>query len=493
MVLVIAALAAATYLTRPEQMPRPPQFIEGLVAAYARNAVETYEREGPSALDSFLQHVEREANIRSRLFDAEGKELAGREATADERELAARVFKGGETASKMLGGMTLEARAVPSRVGTYAFVATLPLGPPGPPVGRTPAGPPRSFRRLVPPGPFNFLLGESTAAFVARLLAVVLTAGALCYLLARYIVSPVVKLREVTRRVARGDLSARVSPLLGRRRDELAAMGRDFDEMATRVEALVSARDRLLRDISHELRSPLARLVVALDLARKRAGPAAAGDLARIEREATRLNELIGQLLTLSRRESDRDRVRLETVNLSELVREIASDADFEAQSRSRSVVVSECDECEMKGTASLLRSAVENVVRNAVLHTPEGTAVRISLRCRVGGDDATCAAGDGDAVHAVIAVRDEGAGVPQEALSEIFRPFYRVDDSRARATGGTGLGLAITERAVRLHGGSVAAANVPSGGFVVELRLPVNREESRSEPPAASGRVTGL
>src|SRR5256714_9285761 len=516
MVLVIGALAAAPSRTRPKQTPRPPQFIEGLVAAYARNAVETYEREGPSALDSFLQHVEREANIRSRLFDAEGKELAGREATADERELAARVFKGGEPASKMLGGMPLEARAVPSRVGTYAFVATLPLGPPGPPVGRTPAGPPRSFRRLVPPGPFNFLLGESTAAFVARLLAVVLTAGALCYLLARYIVSPVVKLREVTRRVARGDLSARVSPLLGRRRDELAAMGRDFDEMATRVEALVSARDRLLRDISHELRSPLARLVVALDLARKRAGPAAAGDLARIEREATRLNELIGQLLTLSRRESDRERVRLETINLAALVREIASDADFEAQSRSRSVGVSECDECETTGTASLLRSAVENVVRNAVLHTPEGTAVKISLRCRGAGygvdgvaarvaddggvasraaddGDAVHAVDDGDAVHAVIAVRDEGAGVPQEALSEIFRPFYRVTDSRARATGGTGLGLAITERAVRLHGGSVAAANVPSGGFVVELRLPVNREESRSEPPAASGRVTGL
>src|SRR2546423_12227336 len=141
MVLVIGALAAAPSRTRPKQTPRPPQFIEGLVAAYARNAVETYEREGPSALDSFLQHVEREANIRSRLFDAEGKELAGREATADERELAARVFKGGETASKMLGGMTLEARAVPSRGGgTYAFVATLPLCPPGPPGARTSAG-----------------------------------------------------------------------------------------------------------------------------------------------------------------------------------------------------------------------------------------------------------------------------------------------------------------------------------------------------------------
>ena len=124
----------------------------------------------------------------------------------------------------------------------------------------------------------NFLLGDTALALAARVLAAVLTAGVLCYMLARYIVSPVVKLREVTRRVARGDLSARVSPLLGRRRDELAAMGRDFDEMATRVEALVSAQNRLLRDISHELRSPLARLVVALDLARKRAGPAAAGE-----------------------------------------------------------------------------------------------------------------------------------------------------------------------------------------------------------------------
>src|SRR5438045_7912645 len=146
----------------------------------------------------------------------------------------------------MLGGKTLEARAVPSRGGgTYAFVATLPLGPQGPPGGRPPAGPPGSFRRLVPPGPFNFLLGESTEAFVARLLAVVLTAGVLCYMLARYIVSPVVKLREVTRRVARGDLSARVSPLLGRRRDELAAMGRS-EEHTSELQSLRHLVCRLL-------------------------------------------------------------------------------------------------------------------------------------------------------------------------------------------------------------------------------------------------------
>jgi signal transduction histidine kinase len=463
MVLVIGALAVTSYLTRPELAPRPPQFVEGVLTAYSLNAVETYERGGQAALDSFLQHVEREANIRAHLFDAAGKELAGREAAPEEKELAARVVKTGGPASRMLGGVAIEARPEPARGGgSYAFVAALPLGPPPMRPGH---GPPRPFQRFLPPGPFNFLLGDTPAALVARLAAVVLTAGLLCYMLARYIVSPVVKLREVTRRVARGDLSARVSPALGRRRDELAAMGHDFDAMAARVEKLVSAQARLLRDISHELRSPLARLSVALDLARKRAGLAADAHLDRIEREAKRLNEMIGQLLALSRWESAGGGMRLETVNLSALVREVAADADFEAQGKNCSAVVSECDECETRGTPALLRSAVENVVRNAVRYTPEGTAVKISLRCRRDGDDG----------HALIAVRDEGAGVPEEALADIFRPFYRVDDSRTRETGGAGLGLSITERALRLHGGSVAAANVPGGGFVVELRLPIN------------------
>ena len=217
--------------------------------------------------------------------------------------------------------------------------------------------------------------------------------------------------------------------------------------------------------ISHELRSPLARLSVALDLARKRAGADAAGHLDRIEREAKRLNEMIGQLLALSRWESDGDRVRAESFELAALVREVAADADFEAQGLNSSVIVEECDACEARGTPQLLRSAVENVVRNAVRYTPEGTAVKISLRCRR----------ENGGGGAVITVRDEGAGVPEESLKEIFRPFYRLDSSRTRETGGTGLGLAITERAVRLHGGTVKAENVSGGGFLVELRLPVN------------------
>ncbi len=480
MVLVIAALAFTSYLTRPE--PRTPQFMEGVTEAFSHRAVDAYEHEGTAALDSFLQHIRYEVGVHACLFDASGKELAGCEATDDEREMAASAAKSGEMESKTAAGRTLEARPVPARDGgSYVFVATFQLGPPG--QRRPGPRPPHPFERFPALGPLNFLLGESNAALVARLLAVILTAGALCYLLARYIVSPVVKLREVTRQFAHGDLSARVTPLLGRRRDELAAMGRDFDDMATRVEALLSAQNRLLRDISHELRSPLARLSVALDLARKRAGAAAAGDLDRIEREAKRLNELIGQLLTLSRRESDADSARLEDVDIAALVRDVAADADFEAGGRNRSVVVAECDECETRGTESLLRSAVENVVRNAVLHTPEGTAVTISLRCERNGKGENGGGDNGSdnshARQAVIAVRDEGAGVPDEALKEIFRPFYRVDDSRTRETGGTGLGLAITERALRLHGGTVAATNVPGGGFVVELRLPLDEDKT--------------
>jgi two-component system, OmpR family, sensor histidine kinase CpxA len=468
MILVIGALALTSYVTRPvPPPPRPPQLIEGIMTAYSRSAVEIFEREGREGLDFFLRHIEREAHLRAHLLDATGKDLTGGDATPDEKELAARVISTGDRTSKLLGGgVVIEARPETSSKGDrYAFVAMLPLGPPiqsGPALRRT--GSPDSFQRFLPPGPLNFLLGDTPTALALRVLAVILTAGLLCYMLARYIVSPVVKLRAVTRQVSGGDLSARVGPLLGKRRDELADMGRDFDAMAAQIEALLSAQQRLLRDISHELRSPLARLGVALDLLRKRTGPEAESYLARIERESARLNEMIGQLLSLSRWEAGADVLHRQPLNFAALVREVAEDADFEARSQKRAVELVECDECETTGTPTLLRSAVENVVRNAVRHTPEGTSVKVSLRCRR----------KDDSDEALLSVRDEGPGVPDDALSEIFRPFYRVDDSRTRETGGAGLGLAITERAVRLHGGTISAENLKGGGFIVEIRLPL-------------------
>jgi two-component system sensor histidine kinase CpxA len=468
MSLVVGAFALVIHLTWPQRDPHPPQFVEGVMVAYSQGAAEAFERGGAAALDSFEHHVEREARVRARMFDASGAELASADVSDDERELAARVLSGGGSATKLMRGTAVEARALNARGGArYAFVATMPLGPPPPHGARL--GP----MLHPPPGPLGFIVGDTPGALAARVLAAVLTAGLLCYMLARYIVSPVVKLRAVTRQLTGGDLSARVGPLMGARRDELADMGRDFDAMAARIEALLGAQARLLRDISHELRSPLARLGVALDLLRKRTPPEAETHLARIEREAARLNEMIGQLLSLSRSETGADGERARRVDLSALVREVAEDADFEARSRNRSVEVTECDACETAGTPALLRSAFENVVRNAVRHAPEGTPVRVSLK-RLGGG-----AGEGEAT---LRVRDEGPGVPEEALKEIFRPFYRVDDSRTRETGGVGLGLAITERAVRLHSGAVGAANAPGGGFVVEIRLPLVRPEQAGQ-----------
>jgi len=296
-----------------------------------------------------------------------------------------------------------------------------------------------------------------------RLLIVLLVGGIFCFWLARYLTKPVLSLRATTNELAEGNLGARVSSKLTKRRDEIGQLGRDFNGMAERLEMMVKAQQRLLGDISHELRSPLARLGVALGLARQRSGPQATGSLDRIERESDNLNEMISQLLTLTRLESGTDGRKRTEVDLSELVREVAEDADFEARSLNRSVQVVSSDKCSIPGVEELLRSAVENVVRNAVRYTAEGTAVEVALRKQNGSGDN----------FAVISVRDRGNGVPDESLERIFRPFYRTEDARDRQSGGgTGLGLAITERAVRMHGGTVQAANAAGGGLSVEMKL---------------------
>jgi len=299
-----------------------------------------------------------------------------------------------------------------------------------------------------------------------RLLVVLVIGGIFCYWLARYLTTPLFKLRKTTNELAEGNLGARVSTKLARRRDEVGQLGRDFNAMAERLEGMVKAQQRLLGDISHELRSPLARLGVALGLARQRSGAEANGALDRIERESDNLNEMISQLLALTRLESGTDGRKRTEVDLSALVREVVHDADYEARSLNRSVQVVSSDNCSINGVEELLRSAVENVVRNAVRYTPEGTAVEVALRKQNGNGHN----------FAVISVRDRGKGVPEEALEKIFRPFYRTEDARDRQSGGgTGLGLAITERAVRMHGGSVQATNAADGGLAIEMRLDLN------------------
>jgi two-component system sensor histidine kinase CpxA len=280
--------------------------------------------------------------------------------------------------------------------------------------------------------------------------------GIFCYVISRYLTKPLYKLGAAAANIAEGRLETRADPSLTNRRDEIADLARNFDRMAERIEALITGQRRLLGDISHELRSPLSRLTVALGLVKQ--GPEeAAENLERIGLEARRLDTLIGQLLALTRIDSGVDRGSVAPFDLTNLVQEVANDGDFEAHARNRSVVVKQADACTANGFEELLRSAVENVVRNAIRHTAEGTAVEISLQI--------------SNTRALLRVRDYGPGVPESMLSEIFLPFQRVANGYPE---GAGLGLAIAERAVSVHRGIIRAMNAPTGGLIVEIDVPL-------------------
>jgi two-component system sensor histidine kinase CpxA len=325
------------------------------------------------------------------------------------------------------------------------------------------------------------LVMDFQGATLARLLArprvlalpfivAALVSGLVCFLLARSLTAPLARLRRATEAYAGGDLGTRVMPHMGRRRDEIAELGQAFDRMAARLQELMTSQRQLLSDVSHELRSPLARLHVALGLARQRAEGRASEELDRIEREAERLNDLIGQLLSLSRVESGVSEAGHDPLDLSVLLAEVAADADFEAKARRRRVDFVSQGPANIRGDGRLLQSAFENIIRNAVRHTAEDTAVTIALER------------DPSAADWRVTVRDRGPGVPEEMLSKLFEAFVRVGDARDRASGGYGLGLAIARRAILAHGGEIRASNLPEGGLQIEVDLPAALAEAGRE-----------
>jgi two-component system sensor histidine kinase CpxA len=406
-------------------------------AQVLNQAVQAYESGGQSALARYLDQVRQSQHVRAYLLNENDEELSGRRLPDWAKDAEHR--RAHPPHGDFLGWMMPARPQRQSMTSASGHRYTLVVLPP-------------------PHGPFGDPGIHGLGIFIA-----ILSSGLVCYLLARYLTSPVVRLRAATQKLAAGDLTARAGVPRPGRHDELAELVRDFDTMADRLEKSVKAQARLLNDISHELRSPLARLNVALGLSRQRSGPEAQGSLERIELEANRLNELIGRLLTIARLESGDQAMQKVPIRLQELIREIAQDAEFEAQSRKCHVDVTEVGDCMVMGDPSLLRSAIENVVRNAIHYTREGTDVKIRLECSQGTTG----------TEAVIKISDSGPGVPEEALDKLFRPFYRIDDARGRQTGGVGLGLAITERAVRLHGGTIQASNRSEGGLMIEIRLP--------------------
>jgi signal transduction histidine kinase len=290
--------------------------------------------------------------------------------------------------------------------------------------------------------------------------------GLVCLLLTRHITAPLDELRRGAESIALGNLTARVPASLRNRRDEIGDLGRDFDRMAERLEWLVERHKRLLYDVSHELRSPLARLTVALGLARRAHAEEMPELLDRIALEAERLDNLIGELLTLSRIESGSHAAPASSIDLTALVHDVVSDADFEARAQSRRAAVTAFEECTVSGSEELLRSAVENVVRNGVRFTREGTAVDVSIRR--------------ERDRAVIRIRDRGPGVPDAMLADIFLPFRRGPATHGTANDGAGLGLAIAQRAVAATGGKIGAMNAADGGLIVDIEVPFGLNNSR-------------
>ena len=270
---------------------------------------------------------------------------------------------------------------------------------------------------------------------------------------------------------------------LGRRRDEFGDLTRGFtSDMAARPQALVQAQQQRVNDILHDLKSPLARLSVALGLARQRTGLEAQEALDRIELEAEKLGQMLQQLLGVARVEAGIEPPAAQEIDLSGLVKDVAADANFEAIRANRTVKLVCCEPCTIHAAKDMLRSAIENVARNALMHTAEATAVEISVTGQRSGK----------ASLAVVSVRDHGRGVPPSLLTQIFKPFFRVENSQDRKACGAGLGLAIAARAVRLHGGTITAANHPDGGLLVEIRLPV-KGRSRKNIAFESARTTVL
>ena len=399
---------------------------------------------GERGAHDYLEELWHTQHVRAFVFDPSGHELAGRQVPPWIED----VRQGGAPRGGPLHHRSWMDKLLPDRLNRQALTLD---------------GKRYTLVLELPPGPRVFF-GPHDIPGLGIAIAVI-TSGLMCYLLAWSMTGPVTRLRKAAQSLAAGDLSARTGAPVGGRHDELTELMRDFDRMAERIEGLVDSQSRLLKDVSHELRSPLARLSVALGLARQRATPEVELSLNRIELEADRLNQLIQRLLTISRLESGTDGLRKTVLSLRELVEQVAHDAEYETPGRGCRVTAKAdaADEFLVEADPDLLRSAVENVVRNGTRYTAEGTTVEVRLERQ------QSAKGE----EMVVRVLDSGPGVPDEALPKIFEPFYRLDDARNRQTGGAGLGLSIADRAIRLHGGQLRASNRKEGGLEVEIRIP--------------------
>jgi signal transduction histidine kinase len=433
LVLILAISWSTSYTFENEKIPGLDiTRMESVLNEQLRGASRALHSGGIDALRE-VQHGANERGITLNVLDADNKDILGNEVRED---IAA------EAASAVADEQGLHSNR--SRIRTIVL-------PGGAHYTAVAAYLNHPMLRMLYRRPTYFWDQVVIASIISAIFALILAA---------YIAAPLSRIRTGARRVAGGDLDARVGPIKFGRSAEMLALASEFDGMAARLKELVEGQRRLIRDVSHEMRSPLARQHVALELAR---GQVQTGDvrlqLDRIERESERLEEMIAQAIQLSRMETTQP-ARVEPVALDTLVADIVADASFEAQARQCSLLIERNTPLTVNAEADLLGSAIENIIRNAVNYTRTDSTIRVRL--------------DHADREARLHVTDAGPGVPETDLVRIFEPYYRTDDARARKSGGSGLGLAIAKRAIERQGGHIRASNVAGGGLDVEVLLPL-------------------
>ena len=404
--------------------------------AMGETAAGLYHEGGMRAYRQWHHHMMRGQQMHGALLDAEGDSLHRRPLPPELQELARQAVSGHQRIKMIDPPRLAVAMPLSYQSQQYYWVAAMRM-------------PPQSMRQ------------SGRQAVMMRLAIALLSIILISWVLTRMFTRPIRSLQQTTEQLGTGALESRTETAVSSRKDELGELADSIDQMAAQLQSLVSSHKQLLRDISHELRSPLARLQVALELARNEAGDSAAQELNRIEKEANRLNELIGEVLTLARMEQGAVELQKQPLQLDAIIDEVTDDARFEAEAAQKRILIKEKSACRISGDALWIGRALDNVVRNAVRHTPAGEAVEISLNSS--GQQIT------------VIIRDFGDGAEEAMLEKLFEPFVRGSEARERHAGGSGygLGLAIAKHAVQLHHGDIHASNHKDGGLIITITLP--------------------
>lgn len=434
---VLIIFTTAWVTSQISQKSSQPAHEQMFMDSYANAAVATFESGQQTALLNWLKQIGLSRHMSLYLLSSTGEIIGSDEAPANVKKVGENLLKDQLSEGIFTSGKLIVSHEIISTSGKYYRLAA------------------------VSDKPISYFVQIPWAGLTIRLTLAIFISGLICYLLSLYLTQPLRTLGMAAKLLAAGKLSTRVGHFRGHTKDEIGELSDEFDQMAEQLEHLVSSKERLLQDISHELRSPLARLNIAIELARNKTKGLAEAEFDRMEIESNRLNTLISEILEFARLEKTTSELFCTEVFLPDLLAGLIQDANYESGLSSERVKAGPIAPCKLRLDARLIHRAIENILRNALHYSPTDQNVIVSLTW------------DESKKHIHIDIKDNGPGVPDDQLKKIFNPFYRVDTAREKKTGGYGLGLAIASRAIQLHHGEIIATNDEQGGLLVRITLP--------------------